>query len=578
MSTIFVIFPVLASLANLANGQSQSSCLVQARMDASKRTSGRRTFSPQQQQCIEDYVADVRSIMPDYDLSERRFGGVSTELTTRLPILGAGFGTTATRSLSAFARQLGLQVHHYDKDKVWSKLLKLLTQNCSSRQGLDEVNYSQILLDTGAQLFLDTPMGELFLDFYASSPNSKVILTTRDAEVWAKSRLAHHDTTAMPIQSPCGGDLSSLTVENSAELFRKHAKLVRCMVPPEHLLDVDVFEQPNSTRIAEFLGVTTPFYVPLPKDFPKSKRLPICITGQIRRLELQSKIQSLIKPSLQAGYRVEVYLVMDPRYDGTAYVHREPGSSVGNYTISEGRFFSLNETVELFPKNTSVIFDPFIPKDFLIDPRYVLMMEAVSNHSHDETPLENALSRARQWEALSRCFELFHVINQHPPEVAVRLRDDLSILDRFVPPFPTMEKGVHVQNCEHFGGLNDKGAMIKGPEAVRNYFTETLQLMRDRFSQVMSVQNARTTHPMNPESIMWNSLLLSNTAVHYSDNFPVAVRTVMEDSKKQRHLCYKARQIDQCLSKSAGMHFKARASSITKYSKENYACEGPSSP
>lgn len=140
-----------------------------------------------------------------------------------------------------------------------------------------------------------------------------------------------------------------------------------------------------------------------------------------------------------------------------------------------------------------------------------------------------------------------------------------------------MEKGVHVQNCEHFGGLNDKGAMVKGPEAVRSYFTETLGLMRDHFSQVMSAQNARTTHPMNPESIFFNSLLLSNTAVHYSDNFPVSVRTVVEDSKKQRHFCYKLRQIDQCLSKSAGMRFKAKAPSIAKFNKEKYACEGPES-
>eukprot|EP00438_Fugacium_kawagutii_P006395 Skav214728 [mRNA] locus=scaffold2250:488981:489661:+ [translate_table: standard] len=212
--------------------------------------------------------------MPDYDLSKRRFGGVSRKLTTRLPVLGAGFGTTATRSLSAFARQLGIRVHHFERShELWGPLLALVTQSCStSRQALDEVNYSQILLGTDARLFFDTPMGELFLDFYAASPNSKVILTTRDADAWAKSRLAHHPRTAMPIQSACGGDVSSLTTEQSAELFRKHSKLVRCMVPPERLLDLDVIEQSNSTKIAEFLGVTTDFYIPLPQvDFNLKK-------------------------------------------------------------------------------------------------------------------------------------------------------------------------------------------------------------------------------------------------------------------------------------------------------------------
>ena len=41
-----------------------------------------------------------------------------------------------------------------------------------------------------------------------------------------------------------------------------------------------------------------------------------------------------------------------------------------NFTIIEGPFRSLDDTVNVFPPNVSVIFDPFIPRDYKIDPSY----------------------------------------------------------------------------------------------------------------------------------------------------------------------------------------------------------------
>ena len=49
----------------------------------------------------------MRRVLPHYDLSTRRFGGASSQGPA--PVLGAGFGTTATRSLKVFAQQLGLK-------------------------------------------------------------------------------------------------------------------------------------------------------------------------------------------------------------------------------------------------------------------------------------------------------------------------------------------------------------------------------------------------------------------------------------------------------------------------------------
>lgn len=188
----------------------------------------------------------------------------------------------------------------------------------------------------------------------------------------------------------------------------------------------------------------------------------------------------------------------------------------------------------------------------------------------------------RQWQALERCFELFSALTDYPEVSYVfRLGDDLAILDRFVANFwsTSMKEGVHVQNCEHTGGLSGTAAMVKGSESVRNYFTQPMQLVRDSsdsFSQVMSVQNPQTKHPMNPESLfMWKSLKLSDTEVHYTDTFPVVEGTVLQDAKKQLHLCYKSRQIENCLSRSVQTLLKDRSVAIVNHSKEVYACEGP---
>lgn len=583
MGTLFTF--LIFATSSLATSQSQSSCLVQTRFDSSKgATDGVGSdddqkdadvesvsgFSTEQQQCIASYVAEVQALLPRYHLQSRRFGGISKASTKAkaAPVLGAGFGSTATRSLAVFGRQLGLKVHHFDPldSPKWSDLDLRLNTSCSERHQLNQVNFSELLHETGSDVFLDTPMAELFLDFFAASPSSKVILTLRDSKQWALRRLKNFADAPVPVQSSCGHRLDSLSVEAAAQLFESHQKLVRCVVPPKQLLEVNVFDGAlNSTKIARFLGVKPDFYVPFPRvasdaedladllpnnvssaedAFVKGDRLPICITGQIRRLELRTKLKRFIEPMLSAGHRVEVYLVIDPRKD-TNYIHRAAGSHTGGgqYTILTGEFESLNETLELFPKNMTVIFDPFVPADYRFDPRYAMMMEQISAWGKSlGTALWRAMQRARshgrQWEALRRCWRLAQIADPVPPKAAIRLRDDVAVLQRFVPSLETMSRGVHVQNCEHYFGLNDKGAIVAGQGQVENYFTKPLELMLKNFTQLLSFQKSRCTRPLNPESVLFNSMVLSNVQPHYLKNFPIRPGINLQDENQTVNLCY----------------------------------------
>eukprot|EP00438_Fugacium_kawagutii_P035119 Skav218759 [mRNA] locus=scaffold1372:129655:131019:- [translate_table: standard] len=417
-------------------------------------------------------------------------------------------------------------------------------------------------------------MAELFLDFYAASPRSKVILTLRDWERWAESRSEHHGSSPLPVQSPCGPTFSSLSTKDAAKLFGFHETLVRCIVPPDQLLEVHMDLPLNSKQISQFLGAQSEFEVPFPRvvDFQKrpdtwvnpfettalhsqgvsststsseyslGDRFAFCITGQIRRLHLQSKIERLIEPALAAGHNVEVDLVMDPRADHTAFIHRAAGTNVGEYTITEGNFSSLQETVDVFPSNITVVFDPFIPKDYPVDRRYAMLMNEKASRKAGKSPeeygKERSKSHMRQWEALDRCWQLILARDPEPPKMAMRLRDDSAVMEEFVPPLESMSPGIYAPSCESYHGMNDKGAIISGATEVQKYFTQPLALMRQNFSEVLAFQRSRTSNPFNPESVLFNSMAMSQVAIHNLTHFPILPISMLQASGQAAKMCY----------------------------------------
>ena len=268
--------------ADVAANAGQASCLIQQRADTGKAVIEPKDspFSPAQWQCISQYGASVDADLPGFSrrLEQRRFGGTGKASLDGSVILGAGFGTTATRSLAAFARQLGLAVHHCKQGKreeipeFWMRLMNITSMldpqgldGCLST--LDVLNFSEAF-DQGNDVLLDTPMAEHFLDFYAVSPQSKVILTNRNAVDWVKARLQWDETMVAPLHSPCGMKLAPMSPEMAVRLYEAHNRLVRCIVPPEKLTEINVFD--GSTldvpALSDFLGKGRPEFPPL---FPR---------------------------------------------------------------------------------------------------------------------------------------------------------------------------------------------------------------------------------------------------------------------------------------------------------------------
>ncbi|CAJ1433598.1 unnamed protein product [Effrenium voratum] len=522
--------------------QGQSKCLVQRRSESVKTSFDFTdpTFTPSQWQCIEDYAREADRLLPGQGrlLQARHFGGAAQATATRPPVLGAGFGTTATRSLAAFGRQMGMKVHHFSPSDppsdLWVQLDKMVLgeDNISQEECISQLNnlpFGSMLGDF--ELLLDTPMGEHFLDFYAAArarAEPKVVLTLRESQSWVTARSGFREGLALPLQSPCGQRLDSLQVDNAtaAQLFDLHTSLVRCMVPDDMLTEVDVFSQDviDTNALSEFLGLARPkFWVPYPRinddngvqpqrDFlshTENPKLSICVTGQIGRLELNTKISRLINPSILAGYRVQLFLVLDPRNE-TTYIHRSAGEVYENHTLVDGPFERLEDTIPYLPSNIAVVFDPYVPVDYPTDPRYV---DELVNHADFENNTEAARARAkshmRQWQVLDRCWQL---IEPYKPKVLLRMRDDTAVLEPYAPP--TLAEGIHVANCNSAGGLCDKFALAMGQDSMRRYLTLPLRLGRNHMEDLIAVQRSRTEERMNPEGVLYNSMSLGNVTVH----------------------------------------------------------------
>jgi len=216
-------------------------------------------------------------MLPDYGdmLRQRVWGGTCLPNidASQHKFINAGQGTTATKSLDCLFQQMGFRQHHWTladgPGDFWAELSgldlgTLPVDKCMTALNTGDYGKPFDLFD----LVGDLPVGTHFLDFLACRPNAKVLLTTRPASEWAKARLKHSRDSEPPMESPCGLKMRDAPPEVSEALFSAHDDLVRCLVPKERLLEVDVFSQSTSglaARIAHFAGRPTDLYdIPYP--------------------------------------------------------------------------------------------------------------------------------------------------------------------------------------------------------------------------------------------------------------------------------------------------------------------------
>ena len=178
-----------------------------------------------------------------------------------LKVIGAGFGTTATSSLAAALSDFKLTVFHsrtgllgagksvpqspqgYPLDPNAHRAPVLAAYpdteaHCHAQ--LDAFNYT---LPTGVDAWLDNPTADIFVDLLLANPQAVVVLTTRPAADWIAERKLY-SMMRLPVQRPCGdARVKDLQISDAAleQLMNSYHELVRCMVVPSRLLEIDVF-------------------------------------------------------------------------------------------------------------------------------------------------------------------------------------------------------------------------------------------------------------------------------------------------------------------------------------------------
>jgi hypothetical protein len=201
-----------------------------------------------------------------------------------LEIIGAGFGRTGTSSLKAALDTLGFgpcchgteERHFRQNMEFWDHVY----------------NHAPIDWDSffdGYRSTIDSPSCRFYLELSRKYPSAKVILTTRQSDVWFDS---YEDTVLPIIRASHGGRLYSFLFGNCTPnresiiaTYERHNREVQRLISPERLLVYDVLQ--GWEPLCRFLAVAIPD-VPFPCSNSRSE-FPELIGGILERLASESE-------------------------------------------------------------------------------------------------------------------------------------------------------------------------------------------------------------------------------------------------------------------------------------------------
>jgi len=228
-------------------------------------------------ECVHQYAQGLHDVKPGLGDSMMAHPLRPVQVSDRQIIFGAGVGTTGTRSLKVALGALGARVVHCCNTPAVTSIMAPYGLGASledrkpmsnkeileCRAALHSFNYASMPVHTDA--FMDTPVAEVFLNLFLAYPRAKVILTTRNATEWVATRIKHHALNGFaPMQEPCGLFMQyprdTFDVEELERLFELQNDLVRCLVPQQQLLEINVWTE-TPQRMEGFMDELADFLV-----------------------------------------------------------------------------------------------------------------------------------------------------------------------------------------------------------------------------------------------------------------------------------------------------------------------------
>ena len=235
----------------------------------------------------------------------------------------------------------------------------------------------------------------------------------------------------------------------------------------------------------------------------RDDELPIglCITGQLARLEVTSKVNNILKASIKSGYTFDVVLALQNQTEGL-YTNRHHVDSLGSLSNETSSTSTTKNSLELhsryykesFVEKTALWWEMNHDYVHLLDKQYMTWTERVTRSK----------SHVAQWYHLSRCWREFENLeNQYRfrYKAFLRLRDDAFVLEPVsfaaIDSLSTLtDPTIIVPSCEQWDerGINDKGAIVNRA-AAHSYFTSPL----DFYFLDWGLIEKKGIHKLNPE-------------------------------------------------------------------------------
>lgn len=245
------------------------------------------------------------------------------------------------------------------------------------------------------------------------------------------------------------------------------------------------------------------------------KRAFVCITGQLHRLELDGKMENLFAV-MEATHQVDLAFVLWQSERNLVTAQRQKAATShaeGVYPTFDhvrqrlvGRFglLQINEMIQ-----------PELPvvNQQLVD----LLGRAGENQS---LQIRRSRNHIRRWSAYFQCLDMLDefegfLVSRY--DVVIRVRGDAHVL--FPVNFPRIllqlqKQILLVQECDAWGGINDKIAIVARDSAVE-YFTTPIMQYYLRPEHMLNT--SALTQVENPQTFLRRSYEVAGITLGYMD-------------------------------------------------------------
>ena len=217
-----------------------------------------------------------------------------------------------------------------------------------------------------------------------------------------------------------------------------------------------------------------------PKSNSSSRRAFVCVTGEMTRLEVENKIKNLFSPMQDAGFDLDVALVVSASPTGTAKAMTTDSAPFGT---------DFGDSVKALQKANIHVHTngsyPFVEE-------YVSYLRKFQDGSPMAEQEVLAKNHARIFDSYRRCLEYADEaeaaaqskgddIKTPYYDVFLRLQGDVGLQSQIdqrilTDAFPPPSNSIVVSECRSWNGMNDRLAIVS-PDVARRYFQRPSQFL-----------------------------------------------------------------------------------------------------